>query len=138
MSCVDRTTWNKAVADCQNLQASVKGFGYVPAGMRGLGAAAFLANSSLITTAAQLNTTPPAVTYDPCAIAQQTPCAQAAPRALLSTGPVLAKLPEIPLMSSTPAPPVKTAGFSQWGLLAALAVGGVVVYAVTHKKKSSS
>lgn len=134
MSCVDRTTWNKAVSDCTNLQASVKGFGYVPAGMRGLGAtASFASGTSLITSASQLNITPQAVTYDPCAIAQQTPCAQAAPRALISTGP---KLPQIPLMS--PAPPVATAGFSQWGLLAALAVGGVVIYAVTHKKKASS
>jgi hypothetical protein len=35
----------------------------------------------------------------------------------------------------TPQPVAATTGFNQWGLLAALAVGGFVVYKVaTHKK----
>lgn len=118
------------------MNASVKGFGYVAAGMRGLGATAVLSNPSLFSSASSLAPAP--VTYDPCAIAQQTPCP--APRSLTQYTPPPGKAPSQvpePVLLSTIPSSTQTAGFSQWGLLAALAVGGVVVYAVAHKKKAS-
>lgn len=90
-----------------------------------------------------------AAASDPCAIAAQTPCSK--PKALTAAPPPLvcgqgfmkscnpqpchcAPADTTTMTASSPS----TAGFSQWGLLAVLAVGGFVVYKVaTHKKASS-
>jgi hypothetical protein len=42
------------------------------------------------------------------------------------------------VMTPTTASVASTGGFSQWGLLAVLAVGGFVVYKVATRKKASS
>lgn len=88
-------------------------------------------------------------TSDPCAIAAMTPCSK--PKALTSAPPPIVCGSGF-MKSCTPQPchcaPVpqdtttmsasSTAGFSQWGLLAVLAVGGFVVYKVATRKKASS
>lgn len=101
---------------------------------------------------------PSGTTSDPCAlIASGTPCStmggcppgfnpvsigpgetncQKAPPSL-TAAPVRKPPPGGDTAVMTPAPVVATAGFNQWGLLAALAVGGFVVYKVATHKKSS-
>lgn len=93
---------------------------------------------------------------DPCSIANQAPCASQgtcpAGYTAVSVGigmtncaknpPSLTAAVPRPAPATTPMTatmtPATTAGFSHWGLLAALAVGGFVVYKVaTHKKASS-
>lgn len=150
MACLDYATWLKATHDCQAMTA-VKGFG----GLRGLGATV------------NLNIAPPSAS-DPCIIAQQTPCPQPSPPSLkapptpqASCAANPASLPcqpggslfcrinptdytcQSPLLTTTPdsfnpAAANTAGGFNQWGLLAALAVGGTAIYFLTRKKKASA
>jgi hypothetical protein len=140
MACVDYTTWNNAKVACQNLQASVRGLGQNYTAMRGLGDLAVSAAASSST--------------DPCAIAAQTPCPAQPPALKAAPPPIVcgagffktcnpqpchcAPADTTVMTPTTPASVTSTGGFSQWGLLAVLAVGGFVVYKVaTHKKASS-
>lgn len=153
MTCVDSATYQKAVLDCAAV-SSIKGLGspnYVRRGhIRGVG----------ITAATDL-IVPTSVAYDPCAIAAQTPCAQGDGTLVCGAGtfksclatrpgtplqcnclkvattPAAALLPMTTTMTATPA--AATAGFSQWGLVAALAAAGIgyVAYAYSKKKKVS-
>lgn len=147
MACVEYNTWLKAKQDCMAINSSVKGFGYAATGMRGvlgLGLGPDLAVS---------------VGYDPCAIAAQPFCPD--PSATCPTGLVKSCIVAAPGRPSpgctcfapkpppvvqqdpqyTPPPVTQqasmTAGFSHWGLLAAVLVGGVVVYKVATRKQSS-
>ncbi len=105
-----------------------------------------------------LNTASASSATDPCAIAAQTPC-PAKPKALTAApppivcgsgffktcnpapchcAPVAPGPTDTTVMMPTTQASTSTGGFSQWGLLAVLAVGGFVVYKVaTHKKASS-
>ncbi len=134
MACVDPQVWKQAQAACSARQAqvaSVKGFGYALtgiAGLRGLGLGA--SGTWDILSSVKQASAPPASApsiltnaidpNDPCTIAAQTPCA-------VATAP--------PAVPGTPGAPTSTAGgFSHWGLLAALAVGGGALYLVMRKK----
>ncbi len=119
MACIDAAIWNKAQTDCANLSQSVKGFGYVPTGLRalrGLGAAPNLSVEA-------------AVTYDPCAIAAQESCMRKPPSFQAAKPSATPKPPTV----TTQAADVATAGFSHWGILAAVLVGGVVVYKIANR-----
>lgn len=166
MACVEYTTWNNAKVACQNLTESVRGLGhnYAPTGlraMRGLGltASAILTPTPfsipqavvLAPASPSLNTGASASATDPCTIAAQTPCPSAG-RALTAAPPPLVcgagffktcnpapchcAPSDTTVMTPTPAT-TSTGGFSQWGLLAVLAVGGLVVYKVAKHKKAS-
>jgi hypothetical protein len=65
-----------------------------------------------------------------------TDCRKIAPSLTAAPQRATATTPPPPMTATmTPQPVTTTAGFSHWGLLAALAVGGFVVYKVaTHKK----
>lgn len=166
MACVDYATWLKASQDCQAMTASVKGFGYVPAGraaLRGLGID--FVNDPALTLMSINSLNVAASSTDPCAIAQQTPCPQPVPASLKAPptpqaacaanpssvpcqpggaffckiNPTDYRCQTAPLTTVDSLTPAATAGgFNQWGLLAALAAGGAAIYLVTRKKKSSS
>lgn len=150
MDCVDYTIWLKAKQDCAAANYGVKGFGYAATGLRGLRG---------LGAGTELNVTPG---YDPCAIAAQKFCPD--PSITCPTGTVKSCIiappgqPSPGCMCYTPRPPpsvvrqdtpppvmstvpveqaTMTAGFSHWGLLAAVLVGGVVVYKVATRNKSS-
>jgi hypothetical protein len=148
MACIDYATWQQAARACQNLNASVKGFGYTLAGLQGL--------RSLGVDPVSLNIPAPD-SSDPCAIAQQTPCpppARTAPHALTefscvtSPNAITCQPGGALFCKDHPADPscvpgtpgahaaasVTAGGFHQLGLLAAVVVGGLVVYQVTRKK----
>lgn len=146
MTCIDNATYLQAVSDCAALK-SVKGLGspnYVFRGqVRGVG--------DLVTSSSS---------YDPCALAAQMPCPQGGADLVCGTGtfkscllvapgkpaqcnclPIkpAAATPMTAVMTPAVAPAATTAGFSQWGLLAAVAAVGVgyAVYAHSKKKKAS-
>ncbi len=142
MACIDRTTWNAAVAAC-NAQSSVKGLGIWSGkrrtAMAGLG---ILGDTNTLNVSAGT---------DPCAIAAQTPCDTPPPPPPVAIKSFCSSYPNSPSCKKsivttdlTPVPPPptvdtksKTAGYMKIGLLAALVVvGGVVVYKSTHKKAS--
>ena len=137
MACVDYTTWNNAKVACQNLTASVRGLGHNYAAMRGLGDLAISASSN---------------PTDPCAIAAQTPCPAKPPSLTAAPPPIVCGQgffktcnpapchcapSDTTTMTPTPQAATSTGGFSQWGLLAVLAVGGFVVYKVAKHKKAA-
>lgn len=165
MTCVDYTTWNNARAACQNLQQSVRGLGhnYAPTGlraMRGLGSAAglFAELSAAVAPAAPtpstLDTSAASNPADPCVIAAQTPCPAKPPSLTAAPPPIVcgqgffktcnpapchcAPVTDTTVMTPTTSASTSTGGFSQWGLLAVLVVGGLVVYKVAKHKKASS
>jgi len=81
MTCIPYDQWfqYRVACNAKNNPLSVKGFGYVLAGLRGLGATGLTANQVLIETGAPLPATinTSAVdTSDPCYLAAQTPCPQ--------------------------------------------------------------
>lgn len=110
-TCIEAATWNKAYSDCEKIkQTTLKG--YTRTGMSGLGDLAVAPN------------------YDPCAIAAQPSCQPRPPG--LQTSTYTKKVTTPPPATAS----VSTAGFSQWGLLAAVLVGGAVVYKVSTRKKA--
>lgn len=152
MACLDYATWLKASQACQASMPSVKGFGYVATGKRGLRGYGDINNLAIQTS------TP----TDPCTLAQQTPCPQPTPASLKTPmtpaqfcaanpmhpncqpgGSLFCRLnptdytcQTAPLVTDSLLP--TAGGFNQWGLLAALAVGGTAIYLVTRKKKPAS
>jgi hypothetical protein len=122
-ACIDNKVWSAARAACAARTASVKGLGYAPMGRVNLRALRGLGDLNINTAAADPN--------DPCVIASQTPCP------VFSTPtPYAPTTPSSPATPGTPSAVTTTAGFSRWGLLAALAVGGAALYFATKKKPS--
>lgn len=130
MACIDRTTWNAAVAAC-NAQSSVKGLGIWvgrrrPRSMSGLG---------ILGEASTLDVSPG---VDPCAIAAQTPCVDMTRPPALKAAPKRIVVTDNLVPTPPPAATTKSAGYMKVGLLAVVVVvGGVVAYKTLHKKKAS-
>jgi hypothetical protein len=149
MACIDYNTWVTAKAACLAAQSglAVKGYGY--AGLRGLGVSppppptGYTAAPSTVSLPT-LIIAPPNPS-DPCVIAAQTPCPATEMPANPNAVPNVPGYFVPPAASTLPAPgpsattvptPAVAGGFNSWGLLAALAVGGIALALVlTHKKK---
>lgn len=167
MACIPYMTWLNANAACKAKSAGidVRGLGqnYVRTGMRGLRG---MGDNNINTTPVYNDPNDPCfiATQTPCA--PGSPCPIVCPTGYHSMSMLAApgqpalcncakdKVPTAPSASAAPsngsatAPssipggtPITTAsaagGFSHWGLLAALAVGGGALYLVMKKKGSS-
>lgn len=153
-SCVPYATWLKATQDCRAMTASVKGFGYAPTGRLGLAALGLgelnvsSAASDPCAIAQQTpcpQPAPPSLKAPPTA--QQACANNPSSPPCLPGGALFCKIHPndynclTPLLTTsdtlTPDPSAASTagGFNQWGLLAALAVGGTAIYFLTRKKK---
>lgn len=145
MTCIDPATWLAAQQACRASQ-SVKGLGavrspYSAAGdINDINTGAYVDPCALIQTPACPSITCPAGTTKMCILARpgetspgcscNYPKPQPAPHPLLSPGGGSSSTVPTNTQASL------TAGFSHWGLLAAVLVGGVVVYKVATRKSS--
>lgn len=155
MACLNYATWLKATQDCQALTA-VKGFGYAPTGRLGLaalGIGELNVSSSSSDPCVMAQQTPCPQPIPPSLKSPPTPqavCAQnPAGLPCQPGGALFCRINPTdyrcltPLLTTSdnlnPSPDPSTAstagGFNQWGLLAALAVGGTAIYLLTRKKK---
>lgn len=154
MTCVPYNQWLAANSACNAARAgiSVKGIGYVRTGLRGLGDLAITSDpNDPCTLAAQapcpMGTGCPAA-CPPGSHSFQLMTAPGAPAVCICQRdkplpPVISQpIPSSQPASADPTPVTasasSTAGFSHWGLLAALAVGGTAIYIVTRKKKAAA
>lgn len=142
-TCIDPATWLKAYSDCMAMQ-QVKGLGV----LRG--------SYAPVSGYGDINDLMVTASYDPCAITKQAACAgitcppgtnkscivaapgQPSPGCHCLVPKAAPTPPSLPAAPGYQTPPTTvastvTAGFSHWGLLAAVLVGGVVVYKVATR-----